>query len=91
MILPPNDIFCEEAGKADHLFESIKSKSRKQKLKTSDSNSDEKDDTKLMFRSNDVAPVIVLVNSKSGGQAGSDYLKAFYQLLNPLQVISILE
>ena len=35
--------------------------------------------------------MIVIVNSKSGGQAGSDYLKAFYQLLNPLQVISVLE
>ena len=44
-----------------------------------------------MFKSNNITPVIVLVNSKSGGQAGADYLKSFYQLLNPLQVISILE
>jgi hypothetical protein len=44
----------------------------------------------LLFRHNDITPVIVIVNSKSGGQAGSDYLKAFYQILNPLQVISVL-
>lgn len=31
MILPPNDIFCEQAGRADTLFESIKSKKRKLK------------------------------------------------------------
>lgn len=36
-------------------------------------------------------PVIVIINKKSGGQAGNEYIKSFYQLLNPLQVISILD
>jgi hypothetical protein len=35
--------------------------------------------------------VIVIINKKSGGQTGNDFIKAFYQLLNPLQVISILD
>ena len=40
MILPPNNIFCEEPGKEDSLFESLKTRKRKLKEKTSDSSGD---------------------------------------------------
>jgi len=35
--------------------------------------------------------VVVLINKKSGGQIGNNFIKAFYRILNPLQVISILD
>lgn len=35
--------------------------------------------------------MVVLVNKKSGGQVGNDFLNAFYRILNPLQVISVLD
>lgn len=34
---------------------------------------------------------MVLINKKSGGQVGNEFIKAFYRILNPLQVISILD
>jgi hypothetical protein len=35
--------------------------------------------------------VVVLINKKSGGQIGNNFINAFYRILNPLQVISILD
>jgi hypothetical protein len=35
--------------------------------------------------------VVVLINKKSGGQIGNEFISAFYRILNPLQVISILD
>lgn len=36
-------------------------------------------------------PIIVVINKKSGGQLGMDYMKRLYRLLNPIQVIDLLE
>ncbi len=33
----------------------------------------------------------MLVNKRSGGQAGQDFLGSFYRYLNPIQVISIVD
>lgn len=35
--------------------------------------------------------MVVLVNKRSGGQMGNTFIKTFYRILNPLQVISILD
>ena len=38
---------------------------------------------------NEAEPVVVLINSRSGGQIGDTALQAFYSLLNPAQVIDV--
>jgi diacylglycerol kinase (ATP) len=37
----------------------------------------------------DAQPIVVVINPKSGGQIGETALKAFYSLLNPVQVINV--
>ena len=36
-----------------------------------------------------IQPIIIIINSRSGGQMGEIALQAFYSLLNPIQVIDV--
>ena len=38
-----------------------------------------------------VRPLVVIINPKSGGQAGEMALRAFYWLLNPIQVVNLMQ
>lgn len=37
----------------------------------------------------DIQPIVIIINPKSGGQIGETALKAFYSLVNPIQVIDV--
>ena len=71
----------------------IRDSKRSIRNKTSDSEGDDSDeDNKIHISCGEGKFIaIVLINKKSGGQVGNQFLKAFYRILNPLQVISILD
>lgn len=63
------------------------------KERTSDDSENQEEEEPIEFRIKDKhkRPIIVIINKKSGGQTGNEFIKAFYQALNPLQIISILD
>lgn len=74
------------------VFRSLNKKKKALKEKTSDDSENERtDEIRFHMQNPNKMPVVVLINKKSGGQTGNEYLKNFYQLLNPLQVISIID
>lgn len=92
MVISPNQIFCDGVFFAGNIFRTLSKKNKDIKEKISDDSEIEPNtDITFNFADKTKSPVIVLVNKKSGGQAGNEYLKNFYMLLNPLQVISILD
>jgi hypothetical protein len=92
LILSPNEISYEGVFNPSSIFRSLSKKKKELKEKTSDDSENERTD-EIRFHILDAkkTPVVVLINKKSGGQTGNEYLKNFYLLLNPLQVISILD
>lgn len=70
----------------------MRKRNKKIKEKTSD-DSEGSEANNIEFKIGDPSkrPIIIVINKKSGGQTGNDFIKAFYQSLNPLQVISILD
>lgn len=92
MIISPNEIFCDGVFFAGNIFRTLSKKNKEIKEKISDdSEVDANGEITFSLSDKSKSPVVVLINTKSGGQMGNEYLKNFYLLLNPLQVISILD
>ncbi|KAL4463047.1 hypothetical protein ABPG72_009190 [Tetrahymena utriculariae] len=71
-----------------------------QSKKLHDSSEDTETDTEYLKQGEDKwsldlnenrRPVVVVINKKSGGQLGMDCLKKLYKLLNPIQVIDLID
>lgn len=92
MILEPTEIKCTGVNFTTDAFKSLRRINKLVKDKTEESEDDGKDDSSITISCHPSKTVaIVLINKKSGGQVGNEFIKAFYRALNPLQVISILD
>ena len=92
-ILEPTEIKCNSINFATNAFKSLNRIKKSIRAKTSGSEDNESDeDNKISINcSPNKTIVVALINKKSGGQIGNNFIKAFYRILNPLQVISILD
>jgi len=92
-ILEPTEIKCNSVNFATDAFKSLSRIKKSIRNKTSDSEDNYSDeDNKIHINCQENKQIaIVLINKKSGGQLGNLFIKAFYKILNPLQVISILD
>jgi hypothetical protein len=92
-ILEPTEIKCNSINFTTNAFKSLNRIKKSLRDKTSGSEDhDSDDDNKISINCHPSKQiVVVLINKKSGGQAGNNFIKAFYRILNPLQVISILD
>jgi len=92
-ILEPTEIKCNSINFTTNAFKSLKRIQNSIRDKTSGSDENDSDEENKIVINCDPNKhvVVVLINKKSGGQIGNHFIKAFYRILNPLQVISILD
>ena len=91
-MLEPNEIKCTSVNFTTNAFRTLSKMRKSIREKTSGSEEESEDDRQISISCGSGKRIaVVLINKRSGGQVGNEFIKVFYRVLNPLQVISILD